>query len=129
MFFLNLSLPEFLALLGTLSVTDVALYLLDRRRRKLRVPTLRFFRLHDKPPEMKHRRRVQQPWSLVLQLLSLLLLLLAIAQLRLGSPDRSSRDHILLLDSSAWMAARTTEPRPSGSVTRLIDLARARARA
>lgn len=122
MFFLNLSLPEFLAILGTLSATVVTLYLLDRHRRKLRVATLRFFRLNDKPPEMKHRRRVQQPLSLVLQLLSLLLLLLAIAQLRLGSPDRSSRDHVLLLDSSAWMAAR------SGS-TRLIDQARARARA
>ncbi len=135
MFFLNLSLPEFLALLGTLSGAIVTLYLLDRHRRKLRVATLRFFRLNDKPPEMKHRRRVQQPWSLILQLLSLLLLLLAIAQLRLGSPDRSSRDHVLLLDSSAWMAARTAlaptdTPRTAGSGgPRLIDIARARARA
>src|SRR5271166_6408870 len=101
MFFLNLSLPEFLAILGTLSATIVALYLLDRRRRKVRVATLRFFRTNDKPPEMKHRRKVQQPWSLLLQLLSLLLLLLAIAQLRFGSPDLTSRDHVLLLDSSA----------------------------
>lgn len=122
MFFLNLSLPEFLALLGTLSGTLITLYLLDRQRRKLRVSTLRFFRVNDKPPEMKHRRKVQQPWSLVLQLLSLTLLLLAIAQVRLGSPDRSSRDHVLLVDSSAWMAAR------SGN-TRLIEQARARARA
>jgi len=122
MFFLNLTLPEFLVLLGTLSATLVTLYLLDRQRRKLRVSTLRFFRVNDKPPEMKHRRKVQQPWSLVLQLLSLILLLLAIAQVRLGSPDRSSRDHVLLVDSSAWMAAR------SGN-TRLIEQARARARA
>src|ERR1700736_987172 len=122
MFFLNLTLPEFLVLLGTLSATLVTLYLLDRQRRKLRVSTLRFFRVNDKPPEMKHRRKVQQPWSLILQLLSLILLLLAIAQVRLGSPDRSSRDHVLLVDSSAWMAAR------SGN-TRLIEQARARARA
>lgn len=122
MFFLNLTLPEFVVLLGTLSAAVVTLYLLDRHRRKLRVSTLRFFRLNDKPPEMKHRRRVQQPWSLILQLLSILLLLLAIAQLRFGSPDRSSRDHVLLLDSSGWMAAR------SGN-SRLIDQARARARA
>ena len=107
MFFLNLTLPEFLVLLGTLSATLVTLYLLDRQRRKLRVSTLRFFRVNDKPPEMKHRRKVQQPWSLVLQLLSLILLLLAIAQVRLGSPDRSSRDHVLLVDSSAWMASET----------------------
>lgn len=122
MFFLNLTLPEFLAILGALSGAVVALYLLDRKRLRVRVSTLRFFRFADRPPEMKHRRKVQQPWSLVLQLLSLSLLLLAIAQLRFGSPDRTSRDHVMLLDSSAWMAART----PAG---RLIEEARARARA
>src|SRR5258708_217628 len=121
MFFLNLSLAEFLTILGALSATIVTLYLLDRRRKKFRVPTLRFCRTDDKPPQMKHRRKIQQPWSLLLELLSLLLLLLAIAQLRLGSPDRTSRDHVLLLDSSAWMGARTGN-------TRLIDQARARAR-
>src|SRR5258708_38355752 len=121
MFFLNLSLPEFLTLLGALSATIVTLYLLDRQRRKIRVPTLRFFKTDDKPPTMKHRRKIQQPWSLLLQLLSLILLLLAIAQLRVGSPDRTSRDHVLLLDSSAWMGARIGN-------TRLIDQARARAR-
>ena len=36
MFFLNLSLPEFLALLGTLSATIVALYLLDRPQAQAR---------------------------------------------------------------------------------------------
>src|SRR5579862_9896883 len=120
MFFLNLSLPEFLTLLATASAAIVALYLLDRQRKRIRVPTLRFFRTDDKPPQMKHRRKIQQPWSLLLQLLSLLLLLLAIAQLRLGSPDRTSRDHVLLLDASAWMGAR------SGNA-RLIDQERARA--
>jgi hypothetical protein len=121
MFFLNLSLPEFLGLLGSLSGVVVALYLLDRMRKKHTVSTLRFFALSDKPPVLKHRRKLQQPWSLILQLVSLLLLLLAIAQLRLGSPARSSRDHVLILDSSAWMSAR------SGQL-RLIDQARAAAR-
>jgi len=121
MFFLNLSLPEFLGLLGSLSGVVVALYLLDRMRKKHTVSTLRFFALSDKPPVLKHRRKLQQPWSLILQLLSLLLLLLAIAQLRLGSPARSSRDHVLIIDSSAWMSAR------AGQV-RLIDQARAAAR-
>jgi len=93
MFFLNLSLLEFIGVLGTLSSLVVALYLLDRVRNKHVVPTLRFFQTAEKPPEQKHRRKLQQPWSLILQLLSLLLLLLAIAQLRLGSPDRSARDH------------------------------------
>jgi hypothetical protein len=121
MFFLNLSWLEFAAILGTLSSLVVALYLLDRVRNKHVVPTLRFFQTAEKPPEQKHRRKLQQPWSLILQLLSLLLLLLAIAQLRLGSPDRSTRDHVLILDSSAWMLAR------SGQV-RLMDQARAAAR-
>jgi hypothetical protein len=121
MFFLNLSLPEFLAILGSLSGVVVALYLLDRLRKHHTVATLRFFAATEKPPVLKHRRRLQQPWSLLLQLISLLLLLLAIAQLRLGSPLRYSRDHVLILDVSPWMAARL-------GPNRLIDQARLAAR-
>jgi hypothetical protein len=121
MFFLNLSLPEFLAILGSLSGVMVALYLLDRLRKHHTVPTLRFFAATEKPPVLKHRHKLQQPWSLILQLLSLLLLLLAIAQLRLGSPARYSRDHVLILDVSPWMAARL-------GPNRLIDQARLAAR-
>jgi von Willebrand factor type A domain len=121
MFFLNLSLPEFLALLGSLSGVVVALYLLDRARKKHIVATLRFFTAAENPPVLKHRRKLQQPWSLLLQVISLLLLLLAIAQLRFGSPAQSSRDHVLILDTSAWMAARSGQGR-------LIDQARAAAR-
>jgi von Willebrand factor type A domain/Aerotolerance regulator N-terminal len=121
MFFLNLTLPEFLALLSAASVVVVALYLLDRRKNKYVVPTLRFFAAAETAPVWTHRRKLQQPWSLVLQLVSLFLLLLAIAQLRLGSPALSSRDHVLIIDRSAWMAAS------SGS-SRLIDQARAVAR-
>ncbi len=121
MFFLNLSLPEFLAILGSLSGVVVALYLLDRMRKKHTVATLRFFELAQRPPVLKHRRKLQQPWSLLLQLLSMLLLLLAIAQLRFGSPSRSSRDHVLILDTSAWMDVRT-------GTTRLIDQARGAAK-
>jgi hypothetical protein len=121
MFFLNLSLPEFLAILGSISGVVVALYLLDRMRKKHTVATLRFFEMAEQAPVLKHRRKLQQPWSLLLQLLSMLLLLLAIAQLRFGSQSRSSRDHVLILDTSAWMNARSGQ-------TRLIDQARAAAR-
>ena len=121
MFFLNLSLPEFLAILGSLSGITVALYLLDRMRKKHVVPTLRFFTASEQPPVMKHRRKLQQPWSLLLQLLSLLLLLLAIAQLRWGSAARASQDHVLIMDASAWMNARSGQGR-------LIDQVRRAAR-
>jgi hypothetical protein len=106
MFFLNLSLTEFLGLAAAASALVVALYLLDRSRRRQVVATLRFWNVTEKISEMKHRRRIQQPWSLVLQVAGVLLLLAAIAQLRWGRPERTSRDHVILLDTSAWMAAR-----------------------
>src|SRR5574342_207815 len=108
MFLLNLGIGEFLALLGAVSGIVVALYLLDRSRRKLTVATLRFWTPSEQPPEKRTRRRhIQQPFSLILQLLSLLCLLLAIAQLRLGTRDSAGRDHVLILDTSAWMDARS----------------------
>lgn len=108
MFLLNLGIGEFLALFGAVSGIVVALYLLDRSRRKLTVATLRFWTPSEQPPEKRtRRRRIQQPLSLILQLLSLLCLLLAIAQLRLGTRDSAGRDHVLILDTSAWMDARS----------------------
>ncbi|MGA3204833.1 MAG: VWA domain-containing protein [Bryobacteraceae bacterium] len=119
--FLNLSLGELLGLAGAVSAGVVALYLLDRSKRRQIVATLRFWTPADSRTEMKHRKRIQQPWSLLLQLLSLLFLLIALAGPRLGSPD-SGRDHVLVLDTSAWMGAREANGR-----TTLIDEARAAA--
>jgi hypothetical protein len=121
MYFLNLSLLQFLAVFGSISAISVALYLLDRSRRKLVVSTLRFWIAAEQPAVAARRRRVQQPWSLLLQLLSMALLLLAVSQLRLGSPAQAGRDHVIVLDTSAWMAGR------SGNRT-LMDVARERAR-
>jgi hypothetical protein len=121
MFLLNLSLFQFLAVFGSISAISVALYLLDRSRRKLVVSTLRFWVSAEQPAVAARRRRIQQPWSLLLQLVSMALLLLAIAQLRLGSPEAAGRDHVIVLDTSSWMAAR------SGNRT-LMDVARDRAR-
>ena len=122
MFFFNLSLGEFLTLLTGTSATVVLLYLLDRSKQRLRVSTLRFWTPALEPAVERQRKRIQQPWSMLLQLISLLLLLLAIAQLRWGSPEQSARDHVLVLDTSAWMAAR------SGNAA-LMDQARANAKA
>lgn len=121
MYLLNLSLVQFLAVFGSISAVAVALYLLDRSRRKQVVSTLRFWVAAEQPAAAARRRHINQPWSLILQLASMALLVLAIAQLRIGSPARSGRDHVLLVDTSAWMAAR------SGNRT-LMDLARERAR-
>ncbi|HWR51776.1 MAG TPA: VWA domain-containing protein [Bryobacteraceae bacterium] len=105
MFLVNLTLLQFAAIFGTVSVAVLALYLWDRSRRRVTVPTLRFWNAAARAAEVRHRRRIQQPWSLLLQLLGIALLLLALAQLRLGSSTGASRDHVVVLDTSAWMAA------------------------
>src|SRR5437660_475583 len=92
MYFLNLSLFQFLAVFGSISAISVALYLLDRSRRKLVVSTLRFWVAAEQPAVAARRRRIQQPWSLLLQLVSMALLILAIAQLRMGTPEAPERD-------------------------------------
>jgi hypothetical protein len=104
----NLSLGEVIALFGTASALLVTLYLLDRSRRRQVVATLRFWKPAEDVTSVRHKRRIQQPWSLLLQLISIALLLLAIAQLELGDRSRSARDHIVVLDTSAWMGARTS---------------------
>ncbi len=109
MFLLNLTLAEFAALFGIVSAGVVALYLLDRSRRRLTVATLRFWQAAEQPVETTRRRRIRQWSSLVLQILGIACLLLALAQLRWGRPDSGSRDHVLLLDTSAWMAARSPQ--------------------
>lgn len=120
MYFLNLSLAQFLAVFGTMAAVSLALYLLDRSRRRQVVATLRFWAAAEHPSVVARRRRIQQPWSLILQLASMALLLLAIAQLRFGSPETAGRDHVMVLETSAWMGAR------SGNRS-LMDLARQRA--
>ena len=125
MYFLNLSLVQFLALAGAVSVPTVLLYLLGRSRRKQVVATLRFWVAAAQPAVVQRRKKIQQPLSLILQLVSMLLLLLAIAQLRLGTPLATPRDHVLILDTSAWMAAGTGR----GDHRTLMDEARDKARA
>ena len=123
MFLLNLSVLEFLAIFSALSAFVVTLYLLSRSRRRQRVATLRFWTQAQAPVVSKQRRRIQQPFSLLLQLLSIALLLLALGQLQWGTREESARDHVLLLDTSSWMSAR------SGANRSLLDEAKDKARA
>lgn len=122
MFLLNLSLFQVLAIFGSISALSVALYLLDRSRRRQVVSTLRFWVSAEQPAAAARRRHISQPWSLILQLASMALLILAVAQLRFGSPLQAGRDHVIVLDVSAWMSAR------SGNNRTLMDDARVRAR-
>lgn len=117
MFLLNLTLPEFLALFGLVTGLVVTLYLLDRVRKAHKVATLHFFPRTARQQHVQHRRKLQQPWSLLVQLVSLALLLLAIAQLRVGGSAHAARDHVLVMDTSATMAAKAGQGR-------LIDRAR-----
>ncbi|MCX7602566.1 MAG: BatA domain-containing protein, partial [Bryobacteraceae bacterium] len=109
MFFANLSLAEFLALLGAASAAMVALYLLIRARRQAVVPTLRFWQQAQRELQQKRRRRIDQPLSLLLQLAALALLVLAIAQPRIGPRPGEGAAHVLLLDGSSWMQAPAVE--------------------
>src|SRR6185312_5459180 len=121
--FLNLSLGQFLALFGAVGGISVALYLLDRTRRRQIVSTLRFWVEPGKAAPVTRRSRIQQPLSLLLQLLGMLFLLLAIAEFQFGGRFNARRDHVLLLDNSAWMGAALPN-RPNAT---LMDLARASA--
>jgi hypothetical protein len=119
---LNLTLLEFLAILGPVTAAVVAMYLYDRARRRQIVSTLRFFRRQAQAPVFARRKKIQQPWSLLLQLVSLLLLLLAIAELTIGRTGQTARDHVLILDTSAWMGSLLNDGQ-----TPLMEVARRRA--
>ena len=125
MFFLNLGMGEFLALFSAISAGVVALYLLDKSRRKQTVATLRFWKPADMPSQVQQRKRITQPWSMLLQILGILFLLLALAGVRIGQQSTgTARDHVLIMDSSAWMGARLAQ---RGGT--LLDEARVQARA
>jgi hypothetical protein len=119
---INLGLGELLGLIGVVSAGVVALYLLDRSKHRQIVATLRFWTPAGSRTELKHRRRIQQPWSLLLQLLSLILLLIAIAGPQFGVFDGPGRDHVVILDTSSWMGTLVAQ----GTA---LDQAKANARA
>src|SRR5580704_6271519 len=124
--FLNLGLGQFIALFGAVAVFSVALYLLDRNRRKQIVSTLRFWVQPGTAAPVTRRNRIQQPLSLFLQLIGMALLLLAIAEFQFGGRQNARRDHVLVLDTSAWMGAALPRT-PNRADATIMDLARANA--
>jgi hypothetical protein len=124
MIFLNLTLGQFLPLIGAVAAVTIALYMLDRTRRRQVVATLRFWDEAGKPAPITRRAKIQQPLSLILQLLGMLLLLLAVAEWQYAGRTGARRDHVLVLDTSAWMGAAAPN-RPNRET--LMDVARSNA--
>ncbi len=102
---LNLTLAQLLAIFLPLSGLLIALYFYDRSRRRVVVSTLRFWPQRPAPPLTRRHKKLQQPWSLLLQILAALLLLLAVADLRFGLTDGTPRHHVLILDASSASAS------------------------
>lgn len=119
--FLNLTLGQFLAAFSVVAAFSVALYLLDRTRKRYVVSTLRFWVTPGQPAPVSRNRRIRQPLSLLLQLIGMALLLLALAEFQFSDSIHKRRDHVLVLDTSAWMAATL----PNRGDTTLMDVARA----
>ena len=122
---LNLTLAELLAFVVPLSAAVIALYFYDRSRRRRVVSTLTFWPRRPAYPMTTRRRRLQQPWSLLLQLLAAIFILLAIADLRFSGASQTPRHHVVILEASAWMSA----PAAPGQTGTLLNLARNRASA
>jgi hypothetical protein len=125
MFFLNLTPAEFFTLFGSLGGLITALYLLDRAKRRKVVSTLQFWVQAGVADQSQARRKMHQPWSLFLQLASLLLLLLAISRMQWGNRQSRGHDHVLLIDTGSWTGAPTTE---GGSNRTVLDEEKQKAR-
>lgn len=122
---LNLALAELLTVAVPIAAGLVALYFYDRSRRRRVVSTLLFWPRRPAYPMSTRRRRLQQPWSLLLQLLAAIFILLAIADLRFSGGGREPRRHVVIVETSAWMSA----PASDDAGGTLLDLARRRASA
>ncbi len=118
---LNLALGQLLGLYLPLAGLLVALYYYDRSRRRVVVSTLRFWPHRPAPAIRRRHKTIQQPLSLLLQLVAMLLLLLAIADPRPDAFGGPARQHVIILDTSAVMAAAS-----DGGIT-LMDQAKSRA--
>lgn len=101
---LNLALGQLLGIFLPIAGLLVALYFYDRSRRRVLVSTLRFWPRRPAPAVRQRHKRIQHPLSLLLQLVALMLLLLAIADLRPNSTGVAARQRIVLFDTSAATA-------------------------
>jgi len=113
---LALSPAEAAAVWSALAGLALWLYLHHRRPQHRRVSTLRFW-ASVQPVAQPRRRRLREPWALFAQVLFLLLLILALANLRWGV-SLDGRSVVIVLDTSIW-----SQVRPAGA-SPWIDTAR-----
>ncbi len=101
---------EVAALWSVAAALAVWLYLHNRRSFRRRVSTLRFWTsVH--PISQGQRRRLREPWALLAQVLFLLLVILALADLRMGATFEGRRV-VIVLDTSIWSQAQAAGESP-----------------
>jgi Ca-activated chloride channel family protein len=107
---LALSPVEVAVVWSALAALALWLYLHHRRPQHRRVSTLRFW-ASVQPIAQPRRRRLREPWALLAQVLFLLLLILALANLRWGITFEG-RSVVIVLDTSIWSQVRPTGASP-----------------
>jgi Ca-activated chloride channel family protein len=105
---LALTPMEVAAVWSALAALALYLYLHHRKPQRRRVSTLRFW-ASVQPVAQPRRRRLREPWALLAQVLFVLLLILALANPRLGI-TYEGRSAVIVLDTSIW-----SQVRPAGA--------------
>jgi hypothetical protein len=100
---LSLSPAEIAAVWAVLGAAALWLYLHHRRPQRRKVSTLRFW-ASVQAVSQPRRKKVREPWALIAQILFLLLLLLALANPRLGITT-AGRSVVMIFDTSIWSQA------------------------
>src|SRR6266404_403653 len=107
---LALSPAEVAAVWSALAAVALWLYLHHRRPQHRRVSTLRFW-ASVQPISQPRRRKLREPWAYLAQALFLLLLILALANLKLGYL-LEGRSVVMVFDTSVWSQARISGRAP-----------------
>jgi Ca-activated chloride channel family protein len=107
---LALTPAEVAAVWSALAALALWLYLHHRRPLQRRVSTLRFWASVQSVVQPR-RRRLREPWALLAQVLFLLLLILALANLRWGVTFEG-RSVVIVLDTSIWSQVRPAGESP-----------------
>lgn len=112
MTWLNLTPIEFATVFALAATAAVWLYLLHQLPKRQTVSTLRFWQNVQPAAVPRRRRRIQHPWALLAQLLFLLLLMLALANLRRDASGSADRSVVLMVDGSVWSQVRPDGGKP-----------------